>query len=953
MKVILLAGVAAAALYSSNASAQTAPAASQASDTPAAESSAQGDIVVTGLRASIQRAQDLKRKADSVVEAVTFEDLGKFSDQNIADALQRVPGVQIIRDDSGGSGDRASVRGLGSQYLQTTINGRTVISVGNSGQSPGSLRSFNLDSIPTEVIAGMTLYKTPTAQIVEPGLAGELDITTLRPLDYKAGGSFFGSILVRGEEDNLAKELRPRFSGVLGAKLFNDTLGIFVSGIVANTRTQIQTITLGPYSRGDLYFADPNGGAPKKVSNVLTTPGGEWYDNDFTRRRRTVSGGIQWKPASNLEIYGDFTYNNYQNNQERQHTSLSSNGGGLYGSQANPIPVGAVTIENGAVVGFNSNRNGTLVARYNLDGPRFNKNETESKYGGLNVRWSSGPVTLTGDWGHSDSKYWGTSGQIYSQDIPLDFVLDSTSGLPHVKVNSDINVPLQAQYYYNEQRVLKANRDSFRLDGAFQFATDWTLKLGVRQERSTVDSRAGSTFIFMPQANLLYGYPNPYTTESFGTAYPSQTFTPAEVAALDKATYPGGTFTVFPELGLPAFPRASLAGFCSVATTVCGLDIRNGSLFKGAFPVGNIPNSADATNPLQFSPLNSIYARENDFAVYGSIDGKTNVAGVPVDGNLGVRAVRISLFSRAFSSVRTVTADGALEAQNLVPTSDSNRYWSVLPNLNLNAHPAQNINLRFGVAKSISLPEYADTAPSGILTIYDRNSRNYNPLQHRDFGSFGSTKLKPMSAWNYDLTFEYYTRSRGAIIASLFYKDISNFILTTTTAGVVVPGQSVPFEISGPINLAKAKAKGFEIGFNQPFTFLPSPFDGFGLQANYTYVDTKIDSTLPVAQFGIPGTSKHNANLVAYYEKYGLGVRLGLTHRSKTLLATGIDATIQEPVTNLDLNLTYAVTKHIELNGSIVNITGQNSREYIAVPEAMQNYYQRPTQYSFGVRFSF
>ena len=972
MKAKLLAGVAVAVFTTSGVHAQSAASADPSTqnaapaaqaDPAAADGAADQDIVVTGIRASLQRAQELKRESGAVIEAVTFEDLGKFSDQNIADALQRVPGVQIIRDDSGNGGDRASVRGLGSQYLQTTLNGRTMISVGNNGMGPGSLRSFNLDAVPTEVIGGMTLYKTPLAQNVEPGLAGSLDISTLRPLDYKAGGDVFGSLQVRGEIDNRAQELKPRFSGVVGTKLFDGTLGIFVAGLVADTRTRINTISVG-YNRADLYFVNPAGGAPLLARNVLATAGAEFYNNDFTRKRRTVSAGIQWKPDANLEVYADFTYNKYNNNQLRQHTSLSSNGGRLYGGAANPLRPGEVTItggnggatgfDNGVVTAFTGLRNGQPAARFNLDGERFTKNESNFKYGGLNVKWSSGPLTITSDYGHSDAKYFGDGATIYSQDVPLDLSYDGSGGLPRYKVNNNIQVPLRASFWYDSQRVLKAQRDAFRLDGRYELGNDWALRTGLRAELSTVDSRAASTFIFLPQYNLEFNRPNPYVTESFGTATPPQTFTPAQVAALDAATYPAGkTFSIFPELGVPAFQAASAAGFCSVATVICGYDIRNGSLYQGAFPTQNIPGAANAASPLQFSPIDSIYARERNFAVYAALDGKMDIGSVSVDGNLGVRAVRISLSSRGFSSVRNITADGALLSQTLVPTIDRNQYWEVLPDLNLNAHPNENINLRLGIARSITLPEYADTAPSGVLTIYDRTSRNYNPIQYPDYGTFGSTQLKPMSAWSYDLTGEYYTPWRGSVIVSAFYKDISDLIFSTTAANVTVPGQTVQFQIAGPINVATAWAKGVEVGFNQPFLFLSAPFDGLGLQANYTFVETKVNSDLDAARAGIPGTSKHSANFVAYYEKYGFGTRLGLTYRSRTTLAPGIDPTFQAPVTNLDLNVTYAITRNVELNGSINNITGQNNREYRAIPIAIQTYYQRPTLYTFGARFSF
>jgi iron complex outermembrane recepter protein len=335
------------------------------SPTPATPESAapvdENDIVVTGIRGSIERAQDLKRKAPAVIEAVTFEDLGKFSDQNIADALQRVPGVQIERNDSGGAGDRAAIRGLGSQYVQVTVNQRTLVSFGNAGGSATGIRSFNLDQVPSEVIGGLTVYKTPLAETVEPGIGGLLDIATLRPLDYKpaSGGNIFANATVRGEIDSIANDLKPRYSGGVGVKLFDNTLGIYLSGLISDARTRTDTINQQNFPvTFDVANAMP-GGAPTRFTNVIGHNGQELYTNDFSRNRRSGSIGVQWKPTPSLDIYADFTYNKYSNNQERRNVSVSTNRAGLYGtvpagSPPGTVPLlrpGEVTVEDGIVTG--------------------------------------------------------------------------------------------------------------------------------------------------------------------------------------------------------------------------------------------------------------------------------------------------------------------------------------------------------------------------------------------------------------------------------------------------------------------------------------------------------------------------------------------------------------------------------------------------------------------------
>src|SRR5258708_14164459 len=152
------------------------------SESPAATADL-GEIVVTGIRASLERAQDVKRAATSVVEAITPEDLGHFTDDSLADALQRVPGVQVDANAShiNSNGSGVTVRGLGADFVITTLNGRNVL--GNPAFGGGSFRSVDFDSIPPEVISGLLVYKAPTSSMVESGIAGEIDIQTLKPFD--------------------------------------------------------------------------------------------------------------------------------------------------------------------------------------------------------------------------------------------------------------------------------------------------------------------------------------------------------------------------------------------------------------------------------------------------------------------------------------------------------------------------------------------------------------------------------------------------------------------------------------------------------------------------------------------------------------------------------------------------------------------------------------------------
>lgn len=271
--------------------AQAAPVSAQERSTTAApakprDSATVDEVVVTGIRATLKAAQDIKRDADEVLEAVTATDLGRFDDNNIADALQRVPGVQIERDDTALDGDRVSIRGLGPNFVLTTFAGRTPVSSGSGGVF--NLRSFNFDVVPTELMNGLLVMKTGTADKIEQGLAGTVDVQLLRPLAarYAKGKDVFGSAEVRGVYQSLSKKVDPRYSMILGGRNADRSLGFYVSGVTTKSHAPNANIRGGGYvpagtagflagTRRGSFVEDTN-------NNGVYDNGDTWFSNGAT-----------------------------------------------------------------------------------------------------------------------------------------------------------------------------------------------------------------------------------------------------------------------------------------------------------------------------------------------------------------------------------------------------------------------------------------------------------------------------------------------------------------------------------------------------------------------------------------------------------------------------------------------------------------------------------------------
>jgi TonB-dependent receptor len=880
------------------------------------------EVTVTGIRESLENAQIIKRNSAEVVEVVTMEDLGKFTDVSVSDTLTRVPGVQIDRDDQGISGDRASIRGLGPSYVQVTVNGRVPLTGGSEGIN--DFRQVNLDIVPTQVLSGLLVYKTPSAELVEPGLAGAIELQTLRPLDYKApnGQNYYGSVSIDEQYDTEAKTYAPRFGVVLGGKLFDDTLGAYVSFFKTDPRIRVDE-TFARFENDNLSF-DPNntGHATQVIDNVVVPSRVTVQEGLGIDHRLGLTGGLQYKPNENLDVNVDYELMRRNNDQIQDYADLWFNGGAGGNSVYNAVALpGGFTVKDGYLTGLNTSKlyypgSAAAVTPEYQPYPLYFYNDQQSTVGGINVAYTGDGWKAKFDWGHSTSEF--------VQDLRA-FIGQGNLGEPGLAFDGSTTIPTFTGFTNNGQppgavfalfeneNLYKSDDNSFRLDLQFDVAPSWALKTGARYQVTNLSVEA---IEYLP--GLVAGIPG---------------VPPANQAAVTSALYPGGnTNFINSSFGIPLLSQSYLAGQ---------------ALFPGAIPNYGSPNATP-------SPSSDWNAYERTSAFYVQGDFKNELFGVPITGNVGIRAVYTNLESGANESVTTRNYIGAQLSSVEQPIVETNSYWRYLPSGNLNFHLRDDLNLRLGAGEVMSRPEYNLTAP--------QNSIGLTPSTGVYSATLGETKLKPMTAWVFDVTTEYYTASQGAIYGSLFYKKIKDFIVDAASNNVSVPGFTELFNVSGPINAPGGFAEGFEFGLNQPFTWLPSPIDGFGVQANYTYVDSALQSAgvTPLGpealNGGFPGSSRNNVNGVFYYEKYGASVRLAVNYRSDYFENFGGsgDRTFQPTwtaaATQVDLTASYAFNRHFSVTFTGVNLNGAERRDYIENNSVFRSYAERPTTYIVGVR---
>jgi len=840
-------------------------------DAPAPEQQGE-EIVVTGFRASLQSAQNQKRNADQIVDAIVAEDIGKLPDNSIAEAVQRIPGVQISRRNGEGRG--VAIRGL--SQVKTLLNGREIFS--DTG------RDLSLEEVPSEILAGVDVYKNPSAVLIEGGLGGVINLKTRKPLDFTDP---VATVSMRMNHYDLVDRVRPQFTGLVGNRF--DTgigeIGVLVGAAYLESANRQDGASVEPFlERYDFADFDGDGVFPgtkppaagADADDLVIVPNGGG-NNIFTseRKRLSFNGMLQWKPSSSLEFYAEGIYNKYDFKQDAYGYFANRPASGMPrepGSEIsyspdNPNVVQSATFRN---VSFTNNAVATdrFAETWQIAGG-FNWMPTDK----LKVRADIARTESTAD-SYESSLRIGNS-RFRTSEVPggPTLFLDTTTGIPTLLLTGASADP--ASYYY-----IDANKNHERLEGdstaafaEFEYAFDGPLKsvqLGTRYaDRGVFRQRGTVNFLPGAEAVPITALPGGMTGELFND------------------DYFGGTD--IPNLtGLPIAPfglaRDTAAQCAAFGATVC--------------------------EP-QFDAINTYSQSEKTFAIYGQANFDLNLGGLAIDGNIGGRWVKTKLGVVGFRS----GADGTT-----VPIDQDNNYESFLPSFNLRAKLTEDLFLRFAAAKQLTRPSFADLSPNLTLTVGTQG------LQ----GKAGNPDLKPLRSKSFDLSLEYYLSPSAYVYAAGFYKKVDGFIqvVVNDTEPVSLPDfpTYTTARVSRPQNGDNGTIKGFEIGGQTFFDFLPGLLSGFGIQANYTYVDSKVPGPVIGTTLPLTGLSKHSANGVLFYEKGKFRARVAYNWRDDFLETAQGGGAGALPVFNksfgtLDASIGYRFNDHLDLSIDASNLT--------------------------------
>lgn len=905
------------------------------------------EIVVTGFRGSLASAINQKRNENDIVDVINAEDIADFPDLNLAESLQRIPGVSIDRD--GGEGRSITVRGLSSTFTRVRLNGLEALATtggkdGSGGANRG--RGFDFQIFASELFNSLTVRKSTSAQTEEGSLGATVDLQTARPFDYNkfvfaAGGQV-------GYND-LSKSKDPRGTLLVGDTFADGKIGVLASVAYAKTNRLEEGSSTGrwenPAVAGNSAGRFEGGGALNSAANAALPENNAWHPRiprygrlDYDQERLGVTTAVQFQPFENTRIDLDLLYANLQGTRQEEYLEIIS------------FSRNAASGGNG----FTNVRQAQYDAKGNLIAGTFDDVDvrTEQRYDELETDFLQYSVGLNQDFSESlrfkGVAGWSTSKQKNPIQTTLSlerydsdgYVYDFSRNMNLPAFNYGFDVTNPANYVFSPStravaggpvlgdpsliRMRPNQTDNefrtFRGDVEWD-AQDWvTLKAGLVQKTydfDTVEERRFVTRDPFSTANL---------TEA-GVPLPAGT----TIASVSELLTGFGRNLGMPEGTPTTWVVPSINKFADLLGIYCDCVNQFGDF------------RLDRSN--QFGANRS--AREESLSAYIQADFSTEVGDMPLRGNIGVRQVKTKLSSTGYVGTTLATIE--------------REYDNTLPALNLTLEPVDDILVRFGAAKVMARPDLPQLTPGGAINNTAATLNIGNPF------------LEPIKANTVDLSFEWYPERETLFTVGLFYKDIKTYIQniseTIPFRDTGLPATSLTgtntldtvFTVTRAANTEGGPLKGFEVSLQKPFTFLPAPFDNFGGIVNFTYVTSDIDYIVAGRTVTEPlvGLSPKSYNATLYYEDDAFSARISGSFRDGYLTqiapGNGNDIRGKSSTFNLDFSASYEVTEQITVSFEAINLTDQFDERWVGTSDRknLETYEHTGRQFFLGARYKY
>ncbi|MEA3048248.1 MAG: iron complex outerrane recepter protein [Sphingomonadales bacterium] len=861
----------------------------QGQPAPTASGTDTGDngetIVVTGLRRSLQSAQNIKRNAPQQIDAIVANDIGKLPDIAVSDTAARIPGVQVER--GGGEAGRVLIRGLPD--FETTYNGREIFTA--------ETRLVALQDFPSANIAALEVYKTTTADLVEAGLAGLVNVRSRRPFDF-SGFQAAGSIWA----------LYPKESGKVtpnGNLLISDrwSTGAGDFGALINfSYTELQYLD-SERSNTD-FIADPTiNGQHVRLPDIQRV-----FYGSGDRSRPSINGALQWRPSRGLEFYLEGLWQGFRNKVSDRIVAVPLWGGAQYTNIA--LRPGTNLVESGTVV--------NPFRPDGFQGGTFNKTDTYQFAGGGS--YENGGFRIAGDIAHTSTTFTGSTASVdyaFANPQTVNFFLDTAGGDhgPEFSFqNFDPANPANYIYrgFYEEHQVAHG--------------ADWQARLDVSYEPNV-------SFIKKIEAGVRYTDRDAH--REFGNRYWNfeGNRIPITQVPLDYELFHSG----FRGSDIQSFRDWLAPTYSSIRANLVAM--RDFNMHLGGTQFG--PNTDTTVTP---DPTQTYDANEKTSAAYAQLRYGFG-SSIQVDGIIGLRAVHTKLAIDGTSTLAGIQT----------PVAARNSYTDWLPNASMRIRFTPQVQLRLSATQTRTKPTFAQLNPSASLGSPPSNCNpTGDPYSCARSGGGGNPFLKPLESNNYDASLEYYFSRTGFASVALFRRDMKNFI-DTRQFRYIDPALG-PVIVTGPVNINKVQIDGAEAQFTTFFDFGPAWLRSFGVQANATYLNPKPDLT-NVSKWAYNLAAFYEHGGLSARLSYNWRGKFTTTTQNR---GDDQYYEIARPVSRLDLSMSYNVTGNATVFFDWTNMLGKPFRSdlYSARGGAPLATYPRfvryeETVFSGGIRFRF
>jgi len=885
------------------------PAAAQ--DAAAANPTELDAVTVTGYRASVEKALDIKRSEKGMVDAVVAEDIANFPDLNLAESLQRIPGVTITRD--AGEGRNISVRGLGPDFTRVRINGlEALTTVGGSDQSGGTNRSrgFDFNVFASDLFSQLIVRKTASADVEEGSLGATVDLRTARPFDYD-GFTFAAS--GQGSFNDLSEKASPRAAALIADTWADGRFGGLLSAAYSERRVREEGSNTGRW-----YSASSNGGFSPSSPFTAGLADGVWHPYfprytllEHDQKRLGVTASLQWKPTDSTEFALDALYSKIDTVRSEKYIEAISF---AYSAQKQNMVLrdGYIDPTSGAL----------LYGLFDGAGVRSEQRRDE---------WNTAfkQVSLSGEHRFSDAfkvnLLAGHSSSKHANPVQTTLIMDKA------------NV---SGYSYDFRDSVTHPTFNYGIDPTD--TSGWTLAEVRLRPQYASNSFDNGALDF---------------TWNFGPSFTLRGGLLAKDYKFDTSEYRRQSETV-----VPAFADG---GYTVPAALV---DIARLGGVAGSPDAWAVPDLAALSQLLGIYSGQGIYQLYERNATRRSVEERDrgawlmgefgfDVGSVPVSGNVGVRRVKTTQSSTGYSTV-----DGAM-----VLTHVSRDYTDTLPSLNLVAELAPDLMLRFGAAKVMARPGLSSLTPGTTLSLssghryVNGGNPNLDPIRARtlDLGVewyFQEGGLLGLALFHKDI--ESFVQGTSTVMPF----SASGLPASLLDGTGVSPNED--FTFTRPLNTPGGDLKGAEFNYVQPFSFLPGRWSNLGLQLNYTWVDSQIQYLTSTGaaslKTDLTGLSKNSYNSTLFYEGEKLGARVSYTHRDGYY--TQVPASVQgfsfhgmDAVDTVDASISWKIDDHLEVSLEGINLTNETSNEWVGTSawKLPLTYTQTGREFLLGLRYKF